>query len=157
MSKTSVLFVCLGNICRSPAAEGVFTHLVNSQNLASEFTIDSAGTCDHHIGERADKRMREAASKRGIELTSRGRQFVKEDFKKFDHIIVMDNSNLEDVLSLTGSVEDKKKVSKLTDNLTRFTEYDHIPDPYYGGQDGFELVLDLLENSCSNLLNKIKA
>ena len=156
MSKTSVLFVCLGNICRSPAAEGVFIHLVNQHNLSSEFLIDSAGTCDHHIGEPADKRMQETAKERGINLTSRGRQFISEDFEKFDYIIVMDHSNYENVLKLSTSKQDHIKVTKLTDYLTKFTEYDQVPDPYYGGQDGFELVLDLLENGCQNLLNKIK-
>lgn len=155
MSKKSILFVCLGNICRSPAAEAVFTNLVKKRDRLDEFHIDSAATCNHHIGEKADKRMREAALNRGIEITSRGRQFQVQDFKDFDYIIVMDNSNLENVLALATSKEDEARVSKLTDYLTRFTEYDHVPDPYYGGAQGFELVLDLLENGCANLLNKL--
>lgn len=154
--KHNVLFVCLGNICRSPAAEGVFRDLVEKKNLSENIFIDSAGTCANHIGEAADPRMQQAAKERGLTLTSRGRQFQVGDFKKFDKIVVMDQSNLEDVLSLDHDKEFHHKVVKMTDYcIGKFSEFDNVPDPYYGGAEGFDLVLDLLQNSCSQLLSDL--
>lgn len=145
-----VLFVCLGNICRSPAAEGVLRSMVD----LGDFTIDSAGTSGFHQGEPADSRMIEHAKKRGLDLTSLSRQFVASDFDRFDHILVMDDKNLRDVLKM-ASIEQAKKVRKITDFCQSFN-YDHIPDPYYGGAKGFDLVLDLLVDACEGFLKSLK-
>ena len=158
MSKTKVLFVCLGNICRSPAAEAVFKNLVNKVGSNNSFFIDSAATCDHHIGEKSDSRMRETANKRGVEITSLGRQFTKGDFTSFDFIIVMDNSNFENIMKLSPSNEQIKKVSKMTDYCSeKFPDQDTVPDPYFGDMDGFEFVLDLLQDASTGLLTHINS
>lgn len=157
VNKTSVLFVCLGNICRSPAAEGVFLDLIAKKGLFDNYKVDSAGTSGHHQGELADARMRQTASARGLELLSRSRQFVAQDFKKFDYIIVMDDSNYQNVMNLDTHDEYVQKVIKLTDFCDQnYSEFDHVPDPYYGGEEGFELVLNLLDNGCLNLLNYLE-
>lgn len=150
-----VLFVCLGNICRSPTAEGVFKHLTTQKSLNEEFIIDSAGTSGHHDGEMADSRMIEHASRRGIELTSLSRKFVTQDFDNFDYIIGMDDSNLRNIERLARNEDDKRKVSKMTDYCSD-SKYDEVPDPYYGGADGFEVVLDLVIDASNGLLEKIK-
>ena len=145
-----ILFVCLGNICRSPAAEGVFLDLIIKKNLQAKFEVDSAGTGDWHIGELPDKRMRSAALSRGIELTSRARQFKKDDFDKFDLVIVMDDSNFKNVCSLASNELHKSKVRKFTDFSTSGDGI--VPDPYFGGDEGFEEVLDLVEVCSLGLL-----
>lgn len=147
----SVLFVCLGNICRSPAAEGVFLDLLNKKSLREKFHIDSAGTSAHHIGERADQRMRSHAAKRSIELPSISRKLVAEDFDKFSYIVVMDESNYRNTIRLAQSEDDKHKVLKMADFTPSYSQGE-IPDPYYGGASGFELVLDMLEEGCEKLL-----
>ena len=152
--KTIILFVCLGNICRSPAAEGVFLDLIKKENLETKFYVDSAGTGDWHVGELADKRMRSAALKRGIELTSRARQISKEDFNKFEYILVMDDSNYQNVISLTSSNEQKQKVKKFTEFQQEF-DSSIVPDPYFGGDEGFEGVLDLVADCSKGLLKHI--
>ncbi len=149
-----VLFVCLGNICRSPSAEGVFKHLVAKANLEDKIFVDSCGTAAHHEGEPADSRMREHAQKRGYDLTSIARGMVKKDFEEFDYILTMDNSNFKNVLALTAD-DQKYKVKKITDFCSNHP-HDQVPDPYYGGPEGFELVLDLLEDACQGLLNQIQ-
>lgn len=151
-----VVFVCLGNICRSPSGEGVFKYFVKSSNLENDYYIDSAGTSAYHVGEMADSRMRKHASRRGYNLTSRSRQFIKSDFKKFDLIIAMDSSNYDDILLLSTSKDDKNKVKMMTDFSTSFIGED-VPDPYYGGSQGFELVLDILEDSCKGLLEYLES
>jgi protein-tyrosine phosphatase len=149
-----ILFVCLGNICRSAAAEAVMQKLISEQGL--DIQVDSAGTSGYHVGENADPRMREQASKRAIEITSIARQFEVKDFRAFDYIIVMDDSNYHNVLLLDPKGEYLHKVSKMTDYCSeRFKDFDHVPDPYYGGKDGFELVLDLLQDSCFNFLSHL--
>jgi protein-tyrosine phosphatase len=156
MNKTSVLFVCLGNICRSPAAEGVFVDLISKANLRDNFIVDSAGTSGAHAGEKADGRMRSHALKRGIELTSLSRQFVYGDFAKFDYIIVMDDSNYQNVLRLDPIGEYAHKLYRMRDYLSsKYQSFKEIPDPYYGGSEGFELVLNLLEDGCRHLLNQL--
>lgn len=149
-----VLFVCLGNICRSPSAEGVFKHFVEEEGLQDKIHVDSCGTAAHHEGEPADIRMREHASKRGYDLTSIARGIQRNDLVEFDYILTMDNSNYNNVLALTAD-DLKYKVMKMTD-LCSEHPHDQIPDPYYGGPEGFELVLDLLEDACRGLLDKIK-
>jgi protein-tyrosine phosphatase len=155
MEKKKVLFVCLGNICRSPSAEAVFTGLVKNAGLSGQFIIDSAGTSGWHIGRPADKRMKRHAIKRGFDLTSLGRQFDPDtDFDRFDYIIGMDNENILDLKGMARNEEDRKKIHKMTD-FRKEWDYEEVPDPYYGGEEGFELVLDLLEDSCSGLLEEI--
>lgn len=148
-----VLFVCLGNICRSPAAEGVFLHILKERGLESQFTVDSAGTSSFHVGEPADSRMRDHATRRGVELPSRARQFVTNDYKNFDAIVVMDNSNYQNCLRLAETEEDRKKVLKMADFCPK-SDLEEVPDPYYGGAQGFEQVLDMVQEGCENLLSK---
>lgn len=154
--KASVLFVCIGNICRSPTAEGIFQSLVNKAGLANDILVDSAGMSGYHIGERAHSTSREAASKRGYELNSRARQFHKSDFTRFDYILPMDESNIPILEKMAGSEEDKKKILPFIQLVKSHPEYTDVPDPYYGGADGFEHVLDICEEGCEALLEKIK-
>jgi len=147
----SILFVCWGNICRSPTAEGVFRKLVAHAEREDEFDIDSAGTISHHSGQPADSRMQAAAAKRGYRLDSRSRCIEAEDFERFDLIITMDDSNLRNVKAVDpgGSAE----IVRMCDFCTQHEETE-VPDPYYGGNAGFEQVLDILEDACGNLLEK---
>lgn len=149
-----VLFVCLGNICRSPAAEGVFRHMIAKEGMQDIVFIDSCGTAAHHEGEQADIRMREHASQRGYDLTSIARGIQRGDLESFDYILTMDNSNYKNVLALTAD-NNKHKVKMMMNYATEHP-HDQIPDPYYGGPDGFELVLDLLEDACRGLIETIK-
>ncbi|EJO67796.1 MULTISPECIES: low molecular weight protein-tyrosine-phosphatase [Leptospira] len=147
-----VLFVCLGNICRSPAAEGAFLDLIQKRNLESSFLVDSCGTSRYHIGELPDPRTRQVARKKGIELTHRARQFRREDFKEFDYILTMDKSNQKDVLSLASSDEERKKVQ-----LFRFFQKDskkdsEVPDPYYGTLKDFEEVQNIVSDAAEDFL-----
>lgn len=150
VNKKKVLFVCLGNICRSPAAEGVFLHYLEKQGTLDQFYVDSAGTSGFHRGERADSRMRESAKRRGIELPSLSRQFIASDFEKFDYIIAMDPSNQKNCLKLASNDEQKNKVVEMISFVKNSTRLE-IPDPYYGGPEGFEEVLDMLEDGMKNL------
>lgn len=150
--KKKVLFVCWGNICRSPSAEAVFNGILEKYNLSNSFEVDSAGTISAHNGEPADSRMQMHAQKRGYQLTSISRIIKPEDFDHFDFIVAMDDKNLKDIQHYTRNEADFKKVSKMTDYCTRYADHDSVPDPYYGGASGFELVLDLLEDACEGLL-----
>lgn len=155
VSKNSVLFVCLGNICRSPAAEAIFKAILASQGLEKIVRVDSAGTSSDHIGETADQRMRQEAHKRSLYIDSIARQFTENDFESFDFIVVMDDSNKEKVLSLSFTEEQKYKVKKMTDYCCeKFSDFSSVPDPYYGGQQGFSLVLDILEDACFYFFEK---
>ena len=154
--KKKILFVCLGNICRSPSAEAVFRGFIENNGLENEFEIDSAGTSAWHAGEKADARMRRHASTRGYKLTSLSRKFSPDtDFGYFDIIVAMDNDNLRDLRSVVRSKEDEKKLFLMTD-FSKEYDYDYVPDPYYGGDQGFELVIDLLEDASSGLLKHLK-
>ncbi len=156
MEKKKVLFVCLGNICRSPSAEAVFTGLVKKAGLEDAFEIDSAGTGSWHEGEPADGRMQSHAIKRSYDLTSISRPFnIDYDFDHFDIILGMDDENVRTLKSRARNSEDKAKIFKMTD-FRKNWDYTEVPDPYYGGEAGFELVLDLLEDSCEGLLEKLK-
>ncbi|KAI8524280.1 hypothetical protein RHMOL_Rhmol13G0138000 [Rhododendron molle] len=153
----SVLFVCLGNICRSPAAEGVFTDLVKKRGLDSNFTIDSAGTIDYHEGNEADPRMRAAAKRRGIQITSMSRPIRPTDFRDFNLILAMDKQNKGRRISIIYNVG-------LMCSYCKKHDESEVPDPYYGGPQGFEKrnliswqVLDLLEDACESLLDSILA
>ena len=147
-----ILFVCLGNICRSSAAEGIMRHLVEEAGLKEEIQIDSAGILSYHRGELPDPRMRAHAIRRGYNLVHRSRPVTAADFDDFDLIIGMDDRNLDDLRELSPSLEALKKIHRMTEYCTRFTSVDHVPDPYYGGAEGFEYVLDVLEDACSGLL-----
>ncbi|MBD5230779.1 MAG: low molecular weight phosphotyrosine protein phosphatase [Bacteroidales bacterium] len=152
-----ILFVCLGNICRSPAAEGIMQHLVEERGLQDAFTLDSAGTYAGHQGELPDKRMRVHAARRGYQLTHRSRPVRESDFFDFDLIIAMDDSNYHNLRRMAPTVEAEQKVVKMIDFCRRHPYYDAVPDPYYGGASGFELVLDLLEDATEGLLDSLTA
>lgn len=149
--KIRILFVCLGNICRSPAAEGVMKAVVEANGDDARFEIDSAGTGDYHIGDLPDRRMRVHAQRRGYNLVHRCRQVRESDFDDFDLIIAMDESNRRNLQRLAPTPEAEQKIIMMADFADIATRYDHIPDPYYEGAEGFELVLDLLESACDNL------
>ncbi|KAG5248033.1 hypothetical protein OIU78_001332 [Salix suchowensis] len=160
----AVLFVCLGNICRSPAAEGVFTDFVKKRGLDSKFKIDSAGTINYHEGNPADSRMRAASKRRGIEITSISRPIRPSDFRDFDIILAMDNQNKEDIMEAFNGwklretlADDAHKKVKLMCSFCKKHDETEVPDPYYGGPQGFEKVLDLLEDACESLLDSILA
>ena len=155
---TKVLFVCLGNICRSPAAEGVFLHLIEQRQLMDQFLVDSAGTGGWHVGNPADRRMQAAATQRGIHLPSRARQLERGDFDSFDHILTMDQDNLRNVSSMAKEFGQRSTVNiRLMLSHARRADTLEVPDPYYGGEQGFEHVLDLLEDACAGLLEDLLA
>lgn len=151
----SVLFVCLGNICRSPTAEAVFRERVIAAGLEQKIRIDSAGTGDWHIGRAPDPRTRDAAARRGYPMDSmRARQVSPQDFYEFDVVLAMDNANLADLQAM--------QPADVTVTLGRFLDYSHeastreVPDPYYGGEDGFDRVLDLIEGGAEGLLDALR-
>jgi len=156
MEKISVLFVCLGNICRSPAAEAIFQNLINDKGIDNQFIVDSAGTGSWHVGKKADPRMRFAAKERNINITSNARQICEDDFSNFKYILVMDNSNFNNVIDLKNRVKgsDFARILKIQDFSSTFTEKE-VPDPYFGGDAGFDHVLDILEDSISCFLENI--
>lgn len=155
--KIKVLFVCLGNICRSPMAEGVFKKIVTEEGLDDKIYCDSAGTSDFHIGADPDERMCRTATSYSVNLLHKARQFAKSDFDRFDYIIAMDNSNLNNILSLAENKE------KHADKVLLMREFDpqgrgeDVPDPYFGGQKGFDEVYHILERSTRNFLNHINS
>ena len=151
-----LLFVCLGNICRSPAAEGVFLHQLRARELSEQFVVDSAGTGDWHVGNPADRRMQAAANRRGIQLPSRARQISHNDLSIFDMVLTMDNANLMAVQTLAkeAGIRATASIKPMLSYARSFSETE-VPDPYYGGETGFEHVLDLLEDACSNLLDEL--
>lgn len=154
-NKTRVLFVCLGNICRSPAAEGLMKECISADGTASRWVIDSAGTGNYHVGDLPDPRMRAHARHRGLELSHRCRQIKERDFDDFDLIIGMDASNISNLRRLAPTSEAETKVLPMSDFFGRYTSYDYVPDPYYDGAEGFELVLDLLTDATTNLRDTV--
>lgn len=146
----------MGNICRSPAAEGILKHM-SENNSGIEIEIDSAGTLDYHTGDGADKRMVKHAAGRGYDITShRARQFDPDtDFNNFDHILVMDHENYADIMKLDVTGEFRHKIKKAT-HFSRNYKNEEVPDPYYSGSSGFELVLDILEDSCRGLIEELE-
>lgn len=152
--KIKVLFVCLGNICRSPSAEAIFRHLVEERGLEDNFEIDSAGTYGGHAGELPDRRMRYAGSKRGYDISTPSRQITYNDFFDFDLLICMDDKNIDTLRQRTPDLQSQNKIRRMSDYCTKH-DVDHVPDPYYGGDSGFETVLDILEDACSGLLDEL--
>ena len=155
-SKTRILFVCLGNICRSPAADGIMHDIVEKREVADRFTIDSAGTYGGHRGELPDARMRSAASRRGYVLTHRSRQVSEEDFDRFDMIVAMDDMNYETLNRLAPSREAARKIYRMAEFCRRHPDCTYVPDPYYEGHEGFELVLDMLEDGCEGIMEYLR-
>lgn len=153
--KHRILFVCLGNICRSPAAETVMRALARARGLGDCIEIDSAGTYGGHSGDKADPRMRAAALRRGYTITHRARRIAEEDFDRFDMIVVMDDMNYESVSRLSPDRRYLNRLHRFVEFCRRHPGWSYVPDPYYEGHEGFELVLDMLEDGCGGLLDAI--
>lgn len=154
-AKKRVLFVCLGNICRSPAAEGVLRRIVEENGADARWEIDSAGTGGWHVGELPDRRMRVHARERGLDLNHRCRKVKVSDFDDFDIIVPMDDNNQLELRRLAPSLEAARKIIPMAAFVDDSFHYDYVPDPYYEGAEGFELVLDLLENGCSHMFEML--
>lgn len=150
-----VLFICLGNICRSCTAEEIFRTLADRQGLSAYVVADSAGIIDYHEGELPDSRMRAHAARHGYQLTHRSRPVCAEDFRQFDLIVAMDERNREKLLRLAQTDGERSKVVMMTDYLQSHPDYTIVPDPYYGGDADFELVIELLEDACQGLLDRL--
>ncbi len=156
-TKKNILFVCMGNICRSPAAEGVMQKLIEDEGLEDKISVDSAGTIGYHVGETADARMVSSAKNRGYELLSIARKFDPEtDFDEFDYIVTMDNDNYYKIRAMDRNLEHDEKIYKMIEFSQNLTPSE-VPDPYYGGENGFEDVLDILVDACAGLLEKVKS
>lgn len=153
--KKKILFVCLGNICRSPAAHGIMQNIINGKKLQDKFEIDSAGLYGGHAGDLPDQRMRMHARRRGYNLTHISRPVKERDFFDFDLIVAMDDSNYSRLKRLAPTPETERKVVKMIDYVYGFPHQYSVPDPYYEGAEGFELVLDMLEEGCNNLLDSL--
>ena len=150
-----VLFICMGNICRSPTAEAVFRHYVESAGMSADILIDSAGTHDYHIGDKPDARAQHAARQRGYDMSElRGRQVGEDDFRQFDYVLAMDSANLA-ILQQIAPPDSNTRARLLLEFSRHHRERD-VPDPYYGGADGFERVLDMVEDAAQGLLEEIR-
>lgn len=149
-----LLFVCLGNICRSPSAENIMNHLIEKAGLSGRITCDSAGTSSYHLGSPPDRRMTDAAKQRGIKLVGKARQFQPSDFEQFDLILAMDKENYRDILERDREGKYQDKVRLICD-FARHHHEQEVPDPYYGGQEGFEQVIELLLDACQGLLDDV--
>ena len=150
-----ILFICLGNICRSPAADGIMKHLVAERGLEDEFLIDSAGIGSWHVGQLSDYRMRQCGQRHGYNFDHRARQFSSMDFDRFDFIAVMDQENYHDVARQANSQADLAKIIRMSDYLRHHPGQKTVPDPYYGSTRDFEFALELLEDACQGLLDEL--
>lgn len=150
-------FVCLGNICRSPTAEGIMRHLVSQQGLDGLVDVESAGTGTWHLGEPADSRARATAKARGVTLDRRAQQFTRDSFDRFDYVLVMDEDIQQTIRRLSPAKEDHEKVHVLRDFDPDSPRGSRVPDPYYGGPDGFEDVFDICDAACRGLLAHLRA
>ena len=151
-----ILFVCLGNICRSAAAEEIMRNYLKREGLDKEIEVDSAGISGYHEGDLADPRMRMHASRRGYQITHRSRPVRTDDFYHFDCILGMDDANIDALHAKAPDVETERKIGRMTD-YCRTKVADHVPDPYYGGAQGFENVLDILEDACGGLMEEVRS
>lgn len=151
-----ILFVCLGNIVRSPLAENLFLHKVEAAGLAEKYSVDSAGTAAYHIGELPDSRMRKVAGNRGLDYSGSGRQFSVRDFEEFDLILAMDGTNRADILRLARNDAERAKVHLMREFDPGANPTDPVPDPYYGGLEGFEEVYDILDRATAELLRRLE-
>lgn len=150
-----ILFICLGNICRSPAADGIMHHLVEERGLSEEFYIDSAGIGSWHVGQLPDRRMRQCGVRHGYVFDHRARQFSPADFDRFDLIVVMDEENYRDVARQMRSEADRKKVVRIRDYFRSHAGQQTVPDPYYGTDRDFDFAVELLEDACAGLLDAV--
>ncbi len=155
--KVKICFVCLGNICRSPTAEGVMRHIVRQEGLEGIVELDSAGTGSWHVGEPPDERASETARGRGFDLGGRARQFTKKDFDRFDYVVAMDQSNRANLERMAPDAVARAKIWLLREFDAEASEGAEVPDPYYGGPDGFEHVFDVVEAACRGLLAHLRA
>ena len=153
--KQRLLFVCLGNICRSPAAVGIMKAMVEKRGLSHMFEIDSCGIGPWHVGELPDSRMRRHGHDHGYRFDHRARQIRREDFDRFDHIIVMDHENYCTITSMAPDNTSKAKVEMIAQYISNHKNVDVVPDPYYGGDKGFELVIELLEDACEGIIDTL--
>lgn len=151
----NILFVCLGNICRSPAAEAVFKKVIDEKKLDDRFRCESAGILDYHQGKPCDPRMDQALNQRGYMSSSLSRPVVVNDFEHFDYIVAMDHSNLRDLKNLEPD-SSKAKIHLLSDFSINHRQ-EEVPDPYYGGMEGFNLVIDMVEDAINGIINRVKA
>ena len=156
MHPKRLLFVCLGNICRSPSAENIMNHLILQRNLIDQVLCDSAGTSSYHIGSPPDRRMTQAARQRGISMQGEARQFIVEDFENFDLILAMDQSNYEQICCLDRTGQYQHKVQLMCE-FCHYHTVKEVPDPYYGGSEGFNYVIELLMDACEGLLETVIA
>jgi len=153
--KVGVVFICMGNICRSPTAEAVFRHYVESAGMSEQILIDSAGTHDYHVGDKPDTRAQRAAEQRGYYMSKlRGRQVVEGDFLRFDYVLAMDKANLA-ILQRINPPDSESQLGLFLEYARHHSERE-VPDPYYGGADGFERVLDMVEDAAQGLLEEIR-
>ena len=149
---TRLLFVCLGNICRSPSAENIMRHLLTQRQMIAKISCDSAGTASYHVGNPPDRRMTAAAKRRSIDLVGQARQFEAADFEQFDWVLAMDKDNYANILRLDPTGKYRHKV-KLMCEFCRHHSDPEVPDPYYGGPEGFDYVIDLLLDACEGFLD----
>lgn len=149
-----LLFVCLGNICRSPSAENIMNHLIQQAGLEAQIQCDSAGTAGYHVGAKPDRRMTMAANAHGIEMRGQARMFEAADLETFDLILAMDRSNYQNILALDPAGNSAHKVKMMCSFCREYSDQE-VPDPYYGGADGFDYVIRLLMDACEGLLGAI--
>lgn len=154
-NKHRILFICLGNICRSPAAEGIMKHIVEGEGRSGDFFIDSAGIGNWHVGQLPDSRMRRHGAAHGYRFDSRARQFSPSDFERFDTIVAMDGDNRRQLLGMARSDEERERVVNMADFFTCHNDQPDVPDPYYGEDSDFELVIELLEDACHGLFEQL--
>jgi protein-tyrosine phosphatase len=156
MGQVSVCFVCLGNICRSPTAAGVMRHRLAEAGLAHAVEVDSAGTAGYHVGDLPDGRARAEARRRGVDIDDRGRQFDRSDLDRFDLVVAMDHENVADLRRLATTDEHHAKIRLLREFDAEAPPGAPVPDPYYGGDDGFAEVFDLVDAACLGLIDHLR-